>query len=403
MQYYRGGKTLGCGSFACGLTIDEIIKYRNIATNWKIYYSKYDEGNKAYEQTLTDFTNTTSDANAIETFMNMYNNKLVFKDFNYNGYTNYYNETMKYDEYESVTLRNVVHLPYTILYRDDDKNIELLYLTMVDDKKRIRYFPLSQLMDGDLYKKHLKMNEIKRVELQTLAFLKALHLQGYYHFDIKLENVLYKMTNNELSIAVTDYGFLSTAHERVIKGTSNYMSPVFLKYLNKSNLIREYMAIEIKTNMRELLIENHNIAYKIIIQNFKTPYEQKVFIYKINDMYALGIMLIELYNKRIELAQYPNFIDSIKEQYIFVNLQKLRLDIEHFKEQKLVYNSLNQSVEGGKILHVSFDKHKRVIKRKLSLSGGLLGVTMKQEGGSYEFVPLSRLKNVRLHNCPSYA
>ena len=131
-----------------------------------------------------------------------------------------------------------------------------------------KYYTLLQFIDEDTI---LDDNIIFSIIYQIANGLKALHEIGFYHRDLRLENILLRNKNdNNVEIAICDFG---SATNQIFSIDKN---------------------IEKKDNMNELLFDlcsKTNIIYRAteeIFINSQCPITEKV------DIFALGIILVIL-------------------------------------------------------------------------------------------------------------
>jgi serine/threonine protein kinase len=90
--------------------------------------------------------------------------------------------------------------------------------------------------EGDLYKKtkslknKISVDEIDKVYRSCLILLYALHSQGYYHFDIKPENIFYQAPD---IYNLADYGLVGRVYGG--QGSITYLSPLKYKGVTEWN------------------------------------------------------------------------------------------------------------------------------------------------------------------------
>ncbi len=100
---------------------------------------------------------------------------------------------------------------------------------------------LSDFYKSDAYRK-LNFSQKMKMAQQLIQTIGNLHAAGYFHFDLKSENILYKIApDGEVKLAIGDLG-LTTKPEALensqhIRGTAFYVSPTALsfKWLDERN------------------------------------------------------------------------------------------------------------------------------------------------------------------------
>ena len=140
---------------------------------------------------------------------------------------------------------------------------------------------------------------IQNIEKSVSAFLRQLHSRGMYHFDIKPENILYKETDDSILFAVGDYGLvmslisLNQNQKVYFAGTPRFMSPFLYMRAYYSEL--EYLDY---TSGLPLDYNYRAFMWKLYHTKYFYPKNKNVLslhqIYVQNDLYALGITLMEL-------------------------------------------------------------------------------------------------------------
>ena len=300
----------------------------------------------------------------------------------------------------------MVDIPNSSLYYDVHAKVTFLFLkAMTGDVTYL--FPLSILMQGDLYDilaetLVVSFRNVKMIEKQVIDFITSLHNKQIYHFDIKPENVLYIKKNINgnvyVDIAVSDYGMLTTPDIEYFNGTLAYMSPLLLLFNNINYAFFKEHARHNPIFLNSIW-NNHVVVYNIIINKVQDEYLRRMLIYEINDMYAVGVMLRELYeNTNVRNPQKPSQIYHKQQQYI--ENTYIRVNIENLKQRIQELQTTKKLHIGGSVKNVSFVKNvrgkKMVVIRKLIVVGKMMGVKERQPNGSYGFKKLSKLNNAQI-------
>lgn len=130
----------------------------------------------------------------------------------------------------------------TPIFIHNDKN----YLFVVMDNKYI--YPILEKYDNDAGKVHLEpsfsFEQVLQISEMVLRFTSVLHDNGYYHYDIKPENILYRKDESNLGFkfVLSDFGQLGTYGQFV--GTPYYQSP--LKGIYGHNVAMNYSKMTYK-------------------------------------------------------------------------------------------------------------------------------------------------------------
>lgn len=208
---------------------------------------------------------------------------------------NGYNSTI-YKVYNKISLDYYACKKITILdnnYEQIKNEIDILQVLQFDNDfiklyeyfvDEFNYYLIFELADGDLTtyfdKNILYENDVKLIFLKILNAIKKLHQINIFHLDIKPNNILYVIKNNEIQIKIADFGnsvwnfnLNSNLYPNIIKNnlltfTPEYVAPEFLNIICNKNDIYSlgYM-------LYKLMMEK--ISYTFVVNN-------KISLYKFN-------------------------------------------------------------------------------------------------------------------------
>ena len=134
-----------------------------------------------------------------------------------------------------------------------------LYYTEIPNKSKLYSVELSEKYDCDLLnclniKENFDIIENKRLKIckNIIDGVFELHKGGFFHCDLKLENVLLKDIKKDLKVVITDFG--CATKEKYIKyyGTSIYFSETMIKYFDENKLIKNEKFSSEKSDMDAL-------------------------------------------------------------------------------------------------------------------------------------------------------
>jgi len=338
----KGGELLGCGGYGCVCTLDNLKTfdcknfvlsddhYKSLQPNsyiWRLHY-RSNRDNNTYELLIEN----------IDTFITKYKGEIVFKHVE--------NDSIQMKEYNNFQIVSVNEIPHSVLFTeyntDDFHDVKTFYCIeceLVSNLSKRFIYTIMKKMEGTVYNKILPFNSIKQLESTVSKFLGKLHERGYFHFDIKPENILYKQdTKREYEFVVSDYGFISYSLEKgVKKGTSGYLSPMLFDnvqtYQNANTNVISMISIELIDNKNDItdLFKSLGIStdYFGYMQSRKDP-NREYYNYLHADYFALGITILELLSylnlnrysltdllKKAHANRDTNLLNYIK--YIFSN------------------------------------------------------------------------------------
>jgi serine/threonine protein kinase len=193
----NGGRCFGEGSFGKVCSPYETFNDKRFFQEMPVVsYFIYDPLNNI-EQEVTM---------RIVDFVMLYNDVLVFKEM---SSTNSEDKELDINN-ELSNMKVVSNIDNTILHKDADGNL-FLYL-----KHGSNRYPLYKRMKGDMLtfidyeQKQVTKQILEDAKWSVEIFLENLHQKGWYHNDIKLENIMYSVNKDgEYEFAVGDYGLLS--------------------------------------------------------------------------------------------------------------------------------------------------------------------------------------------------
>jgi len=329
----KGGKELGCGVYGCVYTFEP-------------------ENHKQVCE--LHFVDGEGKCGVINIDVNQYidyfqRNNIVFKSFKPN--TSYQDQQDEYEMFRSIA---ILKIPNSVLYTTNEdylkikNNITLTYIKF-NILNSTLYYPIMRQMDGNLSSvievMKTKKNSIffrdyityfNKLEIDVGNFLYKLHEQKNYHFDMKLENILYKIYNDNFEFCVGDYGFIRNT---ATIGTPTYVSPLlfndqyeYIDYNSHTNysiateLVNNVTVINFLKDLKKDITDGyfnymHN-SIKIYLQN--NPSESYNHMRCSHaDYFALGIVILnlicELYNTQkysLQLLLNIRYTDTFLRSYI---------------------------------------------------------------------------------------
>jgi len=300
----EGGKELGCGNYGCVRTLDDLNSNQ---FNWILF--KADNKGKIIQTVITN----------IDAFISNYKNFIVFKSFKSSA-----DETSQKQECANFDLIASNKIPNSVLYTQPNSNFTFSYIKCTLGSL-VFYYPIMRVMDGEVYNAFppkntitFDLNMIKKLGSNVSSFLNKLHQIGYYHFDIKPENILYKKDSKENFIfSVTDYGFVNREY---IGGTPGYLSPSLFQTVDDYKTTNKNgIGIELVKNDNDLvkrLLNSKGVTDYFSYIRDKTK-QNAAIAYVHTDNFALGVTMLELvcckygiYSETTSLSNLLKFADS---------------------------------------------------------------------------------------------
>jgi serine/threonine protein kinase len=208
------------------------------------------------------------------------------------------------EEITNLKILSDIQAPNSILYYSDS-GANWIYLV----KKSAKY-PIYKLMHGDMTM--IRDMQIKDIDLcydQCKVFLTALHARGYYHFDIKPDNILYTKTNDLYEFAVGDYDTMSVKCPNI--NDLSVISPLMRNMRKPTNVSTDIHIVDAKE-----LFDAHTKVLHAIHASNKTH-----AMCSMHDLYCLGLSMYSIAIKHLTESQLKKYKTKCINRILLTDVQ----------------------------------------------------------------------------------